>query len=230
MLQKKVPYFKAFVNKFYFHLNQSLTFLKTAIFKRTIFCSNDVKICRGKNMKNSSDNTKDYITYKDLVFKLNNHRISQARVDFTNGWGASIIDWDRSSRRFDFYHGYELAVMRNGMICYNSEVTDDVIHMDDISELNSHLRDIQDLDENGFIRRSADNTKNSTETRIHIETRKKQILKSRILRKEIEKREGTVSDVVLADEIARDKISGKEKRTITPEVGAEIKRRKTAEK
>ncbi len=66
--------------------------------------------------------------------------------------------------------------------------------------------------------------------RQHIEAHKKHILKSRETRKEIEKREGKVSGVALADEIARDIISGKEKRTITPEIGAEIRRRKAAQK
>lgn len=66
----------------------------------------------------------------------------------------------------------------------------------------------------------------------HIEERKYQILKSRKLRKKLEKRNPMekVSGVALADEIAEDVISGKEKRTITPEVGAEYRRRKAFEK
>jgi len=66
----------------------------------------------------------------------------------------------------------------------------------------------------------------------NIEKHKKQILKSRKMRKEIEKRhpEEKISGAVWADKIARDVISGTEKRTITPEVGAEIRRRKAFEK
>ncbi len=59
-----------------------------------------------------------------------------------------------------------------------------------------------------------------------IELRKNNILKSRQLRKTIEAREGKVSGAVIAEDV----ISGKEKRTITPGIGAEIKRRKMAEK
>lgn len=64
-----------------------------------------------------------------------------------------------------------------------------------------------------------------------IEARKRNILKSRELRREMQKRypEEKVSGVVLADKIAEDKISGAEKRTITPETGLKIRRSKVRE-
>lgn len=64
-----------------------------------------------------------------------------------------------------------------------------------------------------------------------IEARKRNILKSRELRHEMQKRypEEKVSGVVLADKIAEDKISGVEKRTITPETGLKIRRSKVRE-
>lgn len=64
-----------------------------------------------------------------------------------------------------------------------------------------------------------------------IEARKRNILKSRELRHEMQKRypEEKVSGVVLADKIAADKISGVEKRTITPETGLKIRRSKVRE-
>lgn len=66
----------------------------------------------------------------------------------------------------------------------------------------------------------------------NIERCKAQIEKSYQIRKGLEKRypEEKASGAGLADEIARDVISGKEKRTITPEVGAEIRRWKAFEK
>ncbi|MBO5038523.1 MAG: hypothetical protein J6C85_03595 [Alphaproteobacteria bacterium] len=65
-----------------------------------------------------------------------------------------------------------------------------------------------------------------------IEKRKENIRTSQLLRKAIlkQKPEEKVSGAVMADEIAKDVISGKEKRTITPEVGREIRRRKALEK
>lgn len=69
-------------------------------------------------------------------------------------------------------------------------------------------------------------------TKIYIEQRKENIKKSRQVRKRLEKQNPVerVSDVALADEIARDVISGKETRTITPDVGMAIKRKKAFEK
>ena len=65
-----------------------------------------------------------------------------------------------------------------------------------------------------------------------IQKRKENIRHTQKVRKEILKRhpEEKVSGVVMADEIARDMISGKEKRTITPEVGREIRRKKALER
>lgn len=65
-----------------------------------------------------------------------------------------------------------------------------------------------------------------------IQKRKENIRQSQKVRKEFLKIQPNekVSGVALADEIAKDKISGKEKRTITPEVGREITWRKVREK
>ena len=73
--------------------------------------------------------------------------------------------------------------------------------------------------------------KDNNTARAKIEARKRNILKSRELRHEMQKRypEEKVSGVVLADKIAEDKISGVEKRTITPETGLKIRRSKVRE-
>ena len=73
--------------------------------------------------------------------------------------------------------------------------------------------------------------KDNNTARAKIEARKRNILKSRELRHEMQKRypEEKVSGVVLADKIAEDKISGAEKRTITPETGLKIRRSKVRE-
>ncbi len=63
-----------------------------------------------------------------------------------------------------------------------------------------------------------------------IEENKNKLKKSRKIQKEIEKSEDRLSGTVIADKIAEDIRSGKEKRVITPEVGAEIRKRKAMEK
>ncbi len=67
------------------------------------------------------------------------------------------------------------------------------------------------------------------EQRKHIERRKKAMLQGRKLRKAMEERDGKLSGTSIADKIAEDVISGKEKRTITPKVGAELRRKKLVE-
>jgi len=47
--------------------------------------------------------------------------------DCGNGLGWSIIEWDDD----DFYgYAYEFAVLRDGNICYDSGVTEDVVRGD----------------------------------------------------------------------------------------------------
>lgn len=185
-------------------------------------------------MNKLQETEKKYVTFDDLNFRekypaqpdLYMSSCEQARIDFENGWGVSVL-------RGDSYTGgaaFEIAVMKNGEISYESEITNDVKRFDSISELNDCLRDIQNLDENGVVQRPKE--KNREEIKMHIERRKAQIKKARNLRKQIEKRNPMekFSGVVLADEIAKDKISGREKRTITPEVGMAIRYEKALEK
>jgi hypothetical protein len=65
-------------------------------------------------------------TFKDLEF--NNHPNwdgVQARMDFDNNYGVSVI---KASGSYGGSQGlYELAVMYEGDLCYNTDVTDDVL-------------------------------------------------------------------------------------------------------
>lgn len=172
---------------------------------------------------------KEYATFDDLDFQLLpkgracNPNAKNAQIEFENGWGVSVVtDFPEYTNGYLF----EIQVLRDGKFNYESEITNDVKRFNSISELNDCLLDIQDLDENGVIQRPKD--KNRDEIKRHIERRKAQIKMARNLRKQIEKQK--VSDVALADEIAKDKISGREKRTITPEVGMAIRHEKALEK
>lgn len=64
-------------------------------------------------------------------------------VDFPNGYGASVV---RSSFSYGGNEGlYELAVIKNEEICYDSGVTEDVIGYLDETEVCKLLDEIQDL-------------------------------------------------------------------------------------
>lgn len=66
-------------------------------------------------------------TFKDLKFKQ--HHVwwehKQARLDFANGYWVSVLFW--SLFQTDIENPYELAVFKNGEICYDTWITDDVI-------------------------------------------------------------------------------------------------------
>lgn len=68
--------------------------------------------------------------FSDIEFKTrfichSGQPFIQAKLSFDNGWGASIIQSEYS------YGGkkglFELAVLRNGELCYTSPLGDDVI-------------------------------------------------------------------------------------------------------
>jgi len=62
------------------------------------------------------------MTFSDLAFSANRpaRRQTRAVAAFPNGYGASVIhDNNRSDR-------YEVAVLRNGKICYDTPITDNV--------------------------------------------------------------------------------------------------------
>lgn len=67
--------------------------------------------------------------FNDLVFKIhpniNAGFDTQATIKFDNGYGASIVTGRCAYT--DAVHPYELAVLKNGSLCYDTEITNDVI-------------------------------------------------------------------------------------------------------
>ena len=67
------------------------------------------------------------MNFSELKFKPHENHVDgvRARHDFKNGYGVSVIKTQYS------YGGdeglYELAVMKNGSLCYDSGITDDVM-------------------------------------------------------------------------------------------------------
>lgn len=83
-------------------------------------------------------------TFKDLVFKTNEIGMNkQAIIEFDNGYGASVVIGIHS------YGGtrglYELAVLKNNDLCYDTELTDDVLGFLTEDEVTDHLVSIQEL-------------------------------------------------------------------------------------
>ena len=88
--------------------------------------------------------TKEFKTFEDLQFEQHPLGGNQARIDFNNGYGASVLLGNL------FYSNgidtYELAVFKNGHLCYDTEITDDVIGRITKDEVTEILIKIQQLE------------------------------------------------------------------------------------
>ena len=84
-------------------------------------------------------------TFKDLEFKPHTADKNgvQSTIEFENGWGASVVRFDRS------YGGqsglFELAVLKDGFVDMNNDITDDVMGWLDESDVTKVLKQIQEL-------------------------------------------------------------------------------------
>ena len=69
-------------------------------------------------------------------------------VEFENGYGASIVCHDRSyGGPFEIGKSnlYELAVLYDGHLCYDTPITSDVLGWQTIEEVNETLNKIKEL-------------------------------------------------------------------------------------
>lgn len=84
-------------------------------------------------------------TFKDLEFTTHPHDKNgvQAKIEFDNGWGASVVRFNES------YGGksglFELAVLKDGFIDSNNDITDDVEGWLDETDVTRLLEQIQNL-------------------------------------------------------------------------------------
>lgn len=63
--------------------------------------------------------------------------------EFPNGYGASVI---RTPYSYGGDHGkFELAVLKDGECCYDTEITEDVLGYLDESEVEQYLNEIKEL-------------------------------------------------------------------------------------
>lgn len=84
-------------------------------------------------------------TFDDLEFKEHPNKMGGviARIEFDNGYGASIVQTPFS------YGGreglYELAVLKYGLITYDTPITDDVLGYLTMQEVTDTIIEIQKL-------------------------------------------------------------------------------------
>ena len=84
-------------------------------------------------------------TFNNLDFKPHSNGMGgiQARIKFDNGYGASVI---KSSFSYGGNQGlYELAVLFEDDITYNTPITDDVLGYLSEDDVTEYLKQIQEL-------------------------------------------------------------------------------------
>ena len=82
-------------------------------------------------------------TFKDLEFKP--HSIGnglQGRMDFDNGYGVSVVKFNGS---YGYPNLWEVAVMYEGSLTYNTDITDDVIGYQTDQDVTDVMKKVQAL-------------------------------------------------------------------------------------
>jgi hypothetical protein len=85
---------------------------------------------------------KCYKTFKDLNFKAAAHDFGliRAGLEFENGYGVSVVVECETIESL-----YEIAVLKNGSLCYDSGITEDVFRNQNKKEIDNIMKDIQRL-------------------------------------------------------------------------------------
>ena len=177
-----------------------------------------------QEIKNS---TKEKIyTFNDLKFTHDNYSgMVYANIEFKNGYHMYISvknyteGLDQEFLKHEAPAGYEITIIdregKKNTTCLNKDGEVVVYNKNAVTTL---MKQIQQLDEKGHLPAMRNNDKT-------IEARKKHLLKMRERRKAIEKNLPETSGVIAADRIAEKVICGEEKRTITPAVAIEYRKK-----
>lgn len=85
-------------------------------------------------------------TFKDLRFTAHPAIMmgfhTQARMDFENGYGVSVVTGSSAYCGMDTY---EVAIMKNGDLCYSTDITDDVLGYQTPDEITDVMIKLQSL-------------------------------------------------------------------------------------
>ena len=87
---------------------------------------------------------KEFKTFRDLKFKrkfykYNGSNVHKARMTFDNNYGISVVHDDLLKRK------YEIAVLQNDTLCYDTPITSDVIKHLTGKEVTKLMKQIQQL-------------------------------------------------------------------------------------
>lgn len=83
-------------------------------------------------------------TFKDLIFEPRKIGGYQAVLNFENGYGVSVLFGDIYYS--DGVTTYELAVLQNGHLCYDTPITSDVLGYIYQSDITAIMQTLQNYD------------------------------------------------------------------------------------
>ena len=95
--------------------------------------------------------------FNDLVFENHPNGMGgfQARMDFPNGFGVSVVCGEHlysiprtNLYAASMYEAYEVAILKNGSLCYDTPITDDVLGYLTPTEVTDVMKRVQSLVEN----------------------------------------------------------------------------------
>lgn len=84
-------------------------------------------------------------TFEDLKFIEHPNKPffnKQARMDFDNGYGVSVINGQHA---YCSDSTYEVAIMYKGSLTYNTDITDDVIGHQSEKQVTEIMKQVQEL-------------------------------------------------------------------------------------
>lgn len=93
---------------------------------------------------------KNFKTFEDLNFKPHPHsncgipdftNTTQAIIEFKNGYGVSVVFG--SCFYSNGIDSYEVAILHNGSLCYNTHITNDVIGYISSDEVTEIMKKVQ---------------------------------------------------------------------------------------
>jgi hypothetical protein len=85
--------------------------------------------------------------FEELEFKeLPHNKGIQAVVEFKNGYGASVVKGEYTYGGRDGF--YELAVLKDSHLCYDTEIANDVLGFLTEAEVTVYLMQIESLSKN----------------------------------------------------------------------------------
>lgn len=80
-------------------------------------------------------------TFTDLKFQVpSEFGILRAKMNFANGYGISVV---KGPFTYSDKSTYEVAILKNGSLCYDTPITNDVLEYQTLGEIDEIMKELQ---------------------------------------------------------------------------------------